>query len=71
MRDPVVLRGDGCSYERSAIAAWLKKLGTSPVTGAPLHGPGQKALVPNHLLRNIIQAAAQQVGQLRECGEHC
>lgn len=54
MVDPVLCVGDGQSYERDAIAAWLKTHGTSPVTGQRLT---TRDTIPNHALRNMIQAA--------------
>lgn len=69
MHDPVMLEADGRNYEKSAIVAWLKEHDTSPATGVPLHQ--QKRFVPNHLLRNIIQASTQRVGELKNCGKHC
>ncbi len=67
MRDPVVA-ADGYSYEREAIAAWMQRAGTSPLTNLPLqHG----ALTPNHLLRSAIlewQAARAQ-GQAGGAGQ--
>ena len=50
MADPVILT-DGYSYERSAIAEWLKRSKTSPCTGAKL---AFTLLLPNHNLRNAI-----------------
>ena len=52
--DPVLCRGDGQTYERSAITQWLAASDTSPVTGQPL---ASLDLLPNHALRSIIQAA--------------
>ena len=52
MEDPVVC-ADGHSYERSAIEKWLQTKSTSPSTNAPLL---HKNLVPNHALRNLIDA---------------
>ena len=46
--------GDGHSYEESAIARWLQTHDTSPVTGRLL---AVKHLLPNHALRQMIQAA--------------
>ena len=54
MRDPVLCEADGQTYERAAITAWLQQHGTSPVTLAPAQ---TQNLIPNHTLRNIIQAA--------------
>jgi U-box domain len=50
----VVCAGDGHSYEKSAISEWLKTRDDSPVTGQPL---AAKDLLPNHALRQMIQAA--------------
>ncbi|KAF0290863.1 WD repeat, SAM and U-box domain-containing protein 1 [Amphibalanus amphitrite] len=50
MVDPVVC-SDGYSYERSAIAAWLKERTSSPMTNEPL---AALVLVPNHALRSLI-----------------
>ena len=47
--------GDGHSYEEAAISQWLQMRGTSPVTGQPL---ATRELLPNHALRQMIQAAA-------------
>jgi U-box domain len=52
--DPVLCRGDGQTYERSAITQWLAAADTSPVTGQPLVS---RDILPNHALRSIIQAA--------------
>ncbi|KAH8058432.1 ubiquitin-protein transferase [Aureococcus anophagefferens] len=46
--DPVVLAGDGHTYERRAITEWFQRgNATSPLTSAPLE-PSQRALVPNY-----------------------
>ena len=50
MVDPVIA-GDGHTYERTAMAAWLQQHHTSPVTGAPLPHP---RLVPNLLIKQAI-----------------
>jgi hypothetical protein len=49
MVDPVVC-SDGNSYERSAIASWLKEHDSSPLTGERIDG----VLLPNTRLRAII-----------------
>ena len=55
MQDPVVLLGDGNTYERCAIEKWLLKgTDTSPLTGEVLT---EKRLVPNHLIRSFIAQA--------------
>ena len=51
MVDPVVLLGDGMTYERAAIAKWLEVHSTSPMTNQPLQS---KVLVANHSLKSII-----------------
>ena len=53
MRDPVMLTGDGHTYERYAVEQWLRKGNKiSPLTGAPL---GENCLlVPNHAVRKAI-----------------
>jgi U-box domain len=55
MMRPALCVGDGHSYEEAAIAQWLQAHGTSPVTGQPL---ATTELLPNHALRQMIQAAA-------------
>lgn len=50
MVDPVIA-GDGHTYERAAMAAWLETHDTSPVTQAPLPHP---RLVPNLLIKGAI-----------------
>ena len=52
MTDPVTTQ-DGFTYERTAIAEWLRTKDTSPKTGATLES---KKLIPNHLVRGIIRA---------------
>ncbi len=51
MHDPVVC-ADGFTYEREAIAAWLKRKDTSPMTNAVLP---HKNMTPNYVLRSAIQ----------------
>jgi hypothetical protein len=60
MRDPVMLTGDGHTYERVAISQWLSKgKKTSPLTGASL---GDNCLlVPNHAVRKAISELNLQV----------
>lgn len=52
MGDPVVLEGEGWSYERPAIRNWLLDHDVSPVTGLPL---ASRELITNHTLRSFIQ----------------
>ena len=54
MRDPVILAVSGFSYERSAIEAHLRDIGTNPFTGARLEDD-QRRLLPNPGLRETIQ----------------
>ena len=56
--DPCTLVGDGHTYERSSIQAWLDsgKL-TSPTTGATL-GIGGTRLVPNYAVKRTIAELA-------------
>lgn len=54
MVDPVVA-ADGHTYERTAIARWLKTSDKSPMTGSILV---HKELVPNYGLMSSIQEAA-------------
>ena len=59
MRDPVIA-ADGHTYERVAIARWLKHHGTSPSTNLPLKHRG---VIPNHSLRSaILDFAAPRSG---------
>ena len=51
MRQPMLLAGDGQSYERTAIAAWLKQCKKSPHTNERLR---DCTLLPNHTLRSVI-----------------
>ena len=52
MQDPFIT-SVGHSYERAAIEAWLEVKDTDPLTNTILCN---KALVPNHALRNAIGA---------------
>ena len=55
MQDPVLLMGDGQTYERRAIAEWLASHDTSPCTGATL-APGDARFKINYHARSAIQA---------------
>ena len=57
MVQPVLCVGDGHSYEQAAIVRWLQTRSTSPVTGQQL---ATADLLPNHALRQMIQAAGRQ-----------
>ncbi|KAH8073577.1 ubiquitin-protein transferase [Aureococcus anophagefferens] len=73
--DPVVLAGDGHTYERRAITEWFQRgNATSPLTSAPLE-PSQRALVPNYSVRRLADehrattaAAAAAPPALRPAG---
>ncbi|KAK9829566.1 hypothetical protein WJX72_006523 [[Myrmecia] bisecta] len=56
MQDPVVC-ADGHTYERIAIAAWLKVHDTSPMTNEPLE---HKRLIPNVAVRQVVGLFLQQ-----------
>jgi len=51
IQDPVLLAGDGHTYERQAVLRWLSENPRSPVTGLPLTEPGACAVYPNMALR--------------------
>ena len=53
LHDPVMC-SDGHTYSRAAITAWLGANGAiSPMTSQPL---ARIELIPNHALRNTIEA---------------
>jgi hypothetical protein len=56
MNDPVIA-ADGHTYERVAIARWLRHHATSPSTNLPLKHRG---VIPNHSLRSAILDFGQQ-----------
>lgn len=53
MQDPV-LASDGCTYERGNITKWMKKNGTSPVTGYVLEN---RTLTSNMVVQTLVQLA--------------
>jgi hypothetical protein len=53
MRDPVIAT-DGFTYERSAIAAWLARSATSPMTNLPLPDDFWR-LIPNRTVKAQIR----------------
>mmetsp|Transcript_20950 Transcript_20950/g.67482 ORF Transcript_20950/g.67482 Transcript_20950/m.67482 type:complete len:170 (-) Transcript_20950:957-1466(-) len=57
--DPVILSGDGHSYERSAILAWLEAKSTSPLTGRALT-ESQCQLIPNLTLKKMTDELKSQ-----------
>jgi len=52
MQEPVLLVGDGHTYERGAITEWLREHSTSPLTNQILQ---DLTLVPNHAVRKICR----------------
>jgi hypothetical protein len=50
MTDPVIMR-DGHTYERSALAEWLSRHPTSPITREPMQMSDAR---PNRALKNLI-----------------
>lgn len=60
MENPVLLAGDGHTYEKRAITAWLKRKHTSPLTNLPLADATKRALYPN-------RAMCAQCAQARRC----
>lgn len=51
-----MIAADGITYERRAIAAWLKKSTMSPLTNNPLP---HKMLTPNVLVRGMCRRMAE------------
>jgi len=51
MVDPVLLVGDGHTYERDAITTWLREHDTSPLTNDVLP---DLMVVPNHAVRKMV-----------------
>ncbi len=60
MTDPVILCGNGISYERRNIIRWLAVRGTDPSTGALLDADG-KRLIPNVIMVPMIQEALRVI----------
>ena len=57
MRDPVILRSSGLSYERSAIEQWIRDYGTDPESGEMLLlGDDGGFLIENPCLKGLIEA---------------
>ena len=61
MMDPVVLSGDNYTYERTAIAEYLKAHTTSPKTGKPL---ASMDLTENNTIRELIDQHLQEYPEL-------
>ena len=57
LRDPVILVGDGHTYERKAIEQWLEKNNTSPMMNTKLR---TKELVPNYAMRRMLDDVARK-----------
>jgi len=51
IKEPVILMGDGYTYEKTALQDWLKSKDTSPTTNEPLFS---KQYVINHAIKNQI-----------------
>ena len=56
MTDPVVT-ADGHTYDREAIELWLRRKGTSPLTGEPLE---HLMLTPNHIVRGMCRRYSKE-----------
>ncbi len=50
-RDPVI-GGDGHTYERENITAWIKKHATSPITREPMN---LSSLRPNYIVKKMVE----------------
>jgi hypothetical protein len=59
MRDPVILRCSGVSYEREAIEDWIVEQGTDPRSGEPLR---DVCVVQNPCMKGLIEAVVQSLG---------
>jgi len=59
MKDPVILCGDGNTYDRSSITEWLKTHKTSPMTNEPV---SDTTLVPNKLVKSLIEELNEHNG---------
>jgi hypothetical protein len=57
MTHPVLLVGDGHTYERKAIALWLEEHDTSPMTNLVVHDP---TLVANHTVKQMVVCELQE-----------
>uniref|UniRef100_A0A7S3NLR6 U-box domain-containing protein n=1 Tax=Aureoumbra lagunensis TaxID=44058 RepID=A0A7S3NLR6_9STRA len=66
MRDPVVLQGDGRTYEREDIEAWIAKKATSPYTGLELDDDFGRTLTPNVVLRTTIESILREAAVAEE-----
>ncbi len=63
MRDPVILKDTGHSYEKIAIERWLSTCSTDPLTNQRI---GDKTLIPNHGLRTAIAHALNNNNNMAE-----
>eukprot|EP00466_Bigelowiella_natans_P004688 jgi/Bigna1/134910/aug1.27_g9618 len=63
MEDPVVAE-DGKTYERAAIAGWLKKSDISPITGQRVKN--RDLLIPNQNLKKLILQWSERQERLRK-----
>lgn len=70
MVDPVMLTGDGHTYERYAIEEWLRRGNrTSPLAGSDLGSNVQ--LVPNHAVRKAIAELKVELPSKSDIEEAC
>ena len=70
MVDPVMLTGDGHTYERYAIEQWLRRGNrTSPLAGSDLGSNVQ--LVPNHAVRKAIAELKVELPSKSDIEEAC
>lgn len=60
MIDPV-MASDGHTYEREAIARWLRSNQRSPKTGAPMLDV--TTLIPNYTLKAAISSCLERIGR--------
>ena len=58
LEDPVIWV-DGHTYERTAIARWLRTKDTSPMTGERFRG-AREVLLPNHAMRSQVEEWREQ-----------
>ena len=58
LEDPVIWV-DGHTYERTAIARWLRTRDTSPMTGERFRG-AREVLLPNHAMRSQVEEWREQ-----------
>jgi hypothetical protein len=62
--DPVIWV-DGHTYSRGAMAQWMRRADTSPMTGERFQGAGARTLLPNHAMRSQVEEWRSQHSNLR------